>query len=60
MYNREKIEKLISFVFAHDGIGDKTKLTKMVQSEFALIRDHLLEIQSYLFHLCVNMIKYRL
>ena len=39
MYNREKIEKLISFVFAHDGIGDKTKLTKMVQSEFALIRD---------------------
>ena len=39
MYNEVEINRLISLIQQHNGIGDKEKLSKIVQSEFGLIKD---------------------
>lgn len=39
MYNREKIERLVSFVASKDGAMDKAKLQNAVQNEFQLVKD---------------------
>ena len=39
MFNRDKIQALISFVAEQDGIADKKTLSDMVQSAFSLVRD---------------------
>lgn len=39
MYNEVEINRLISLIQRHNGIGDKEKLSKIVQSEFSLIKD---------------------
>lgn len=39
MYNRDKLNKLVSYIGAQDGIADKMTLTKMVQSSFGLTKD---------------------
>lgn len=39
MYNEVEINKLISLIQRYDGIGDKEKLSRIVQGEFGLIKD---------------------
>ena len=39
MYNEVEINRLISLIQQHNGIGDKEELSKIVQSEFGLIKD---------------------
>lgn len=39
MYNAQIINQLASFVFQHNGIADKSKLSLLVQKEFFLIKD---------------------
>ena len=39
MYNRDKIQNLVSFIMEHDGIADKLILTDKILSTFALTRD---------------------
>ena len=39
MYNEVEINRLISLIQQHNGIGDKEKLSKIVQREFGLIKD---------------------
>ena len=39
MFNKSAIDRLTEFIKKHDGIGDKNKLTDLVQKEFSLIQD---------------------
>lgn len=39
MFNKSAIDKLTEFIKKYDGIGDKNKLTDLVQKEFSLIQD---------------------
>jgi len=39
MYNRASVERLVRYIESLNGIGDKEKLSKMVQSEFSLVKD---------------------
>lgn len=39
MYNAAEINRLISLIQQQNGIGDKDKLSKIIQSEFGLIKD---------------------
>lgn len=39
MYNEVEINRLISLIQQHNGIGDKEELSKIVQNEFGLIKD---------------------
>ena len=39
MYNRQKIQSLISFITKNDGIASKKLLASKVQNEFDLVRD---------------------
>lgn len=38
MYNKAVIDKLITFIEQHNGIGNKTKLAELVQHEFSLVK----------------------
>lgn len=39
MYNASKIDRLISFIHALDGIADKSKIAEAVKNEFSLTQD---------------------
>lgn len=39
MYNEVEINRLISLIQQHNGIGNKEELSKIVQNEFGLIKD---------------------
>jgi len=39
MYNQEEVQKLIKFIKGNDGIGDKEKLSVLVQKKFNLTKD---------------------
>lgn len=39
MYNRDAVDRLISYISRYDGIGDKQKLSTLVKHEFQLTQD---------------------
>ena len=39
MYNRDTINRLISYIQKLNGIGDKEKLSSLVKKEFNLVQD---------------------
>lgn len=39
MYNKASVDSLIQYIESLNGIGDKEKLTQMVQSKFCLVKD---------------------
>lgn len=39
MYDKKQIQRLVSYITSFNGIGDKTKLTQLVQQKFSLTKD---------------------
>lgn len=39
MYHKKSVENLVQYIESFHGIGDKEKLSKMVQEEFSLVKD---------------------